>query len=375
MSDPLNNTYIISNNKEKSKKRVYNVNIVNKGEAKGAIDKLYKEPDVKNSNEVFENTERIKQKQRNLVSDNIIPEHIEIEDIDISFINDIKNTLNIIIDGKEVPIIPMALSLFNELNKSSDANLFKKNINPPFISYVRDPNVQKGTYFGNEISGLPFQKKYTFAKCKEIINGKEETVHYKMSQPTPVDITYTVSYICTRVRDINKLNQLILKKYKNINNYISVKERYMPVSLTDIGDSSELDISNRKFYKQDYSLLIKGFLICKDDINKCVVPSDIKLNFNVKNKQNDHECFICNIHDSSFTYCFNFKRNINNCSIISDFNGIINSSNILNSNMYNLYVNDCIKELPVNLNKGDKIFVEHFFTKKKPSCIKFYGDI
>lgn len=372
MSDPLNSKYVIGG-KKKNK-------VVLSGVSKQEKAIVNNEPITRKEKVIEQKQERVKQKQRNLVENTVSTDNafIEIEDIDYAFVEYIKNNFQIDIDGDAVPIIPMALSLYTQIIKTGDvgANLNKKNLEPPFIAYVRDPNVQTGTYLGEQGS-LPPSMNFTYSMCTEVVNGKKQLVRYKVPQPTPVDITYTVSLICKSLRDINKLNQIVLKEFRAIDKYINVKQRHMPTTLQTINDSSELDISKRKFFKQDYSFLIKGFIICKEDVQKCVAPSEIKLNF--ETKESKKEVFSCYTdkkgNSSSMTYCFDFGKNRNKtCDVTSKYSGIILSSNIKDQSKLNIEINDCKVAVPFKIHKGDNLRVEHLFDHKESVSIKFYGN-
>ena len=88
---------------------------------------------------------------------------------------------------------------------------------------------------------------------------------YKIPQPVPVDIKYTVAIICNRMRELNKFNQIILEKFSSRQAYQNIKGHYIPIVNDDITDESVLDLEKRKVYIQKYSFTLLGFLIDEDE--------------------------------------------------------------------------------------------------------------
>ncbi len=88
---------------------------------------------------------------------------------------------------------------------------------------------------------------------------------YKIPQPVPVDITYTVAILCNRMRELNKFNQIVLEKFASRQAYQVIKGHYIPIIMNDVTDESVLDLEKRKFYIQKYTFTLMGFLIDEDE--------------------------------------------------------------------------------------------------------------
>jgi hypothetical protein len=88
---------------------------------------------------------------------------------------------------------------------------------------------------------------------------------YKIPQPVPVDITYTVAILCNRMRELNKFNQIVLEKFSSRQAYQVIKGHYIPIVMNDVTDESVLDLEKRKFYIQKYTFTLLGFLIDEDE--------------------------------------------------------------------------------------------------------------
>ena len=94
---------------------------------------------------------------------------------------------------------------------------------------------------------------------------------YKIPQPIPVDIEYTVAIMCNRMREINKFNQVIMTKFASLQAYQVIKGHYIPIKITNIYDESVLELEKRKYYIQKYTFTLGGFLLDEDEFE--VVPA------------------------------------------------------------------------------------------------------
>ena len=88
---------------------------------------------------------------------------------------------------------------------------------------------------------------------------------YKIPQPVPVDIKYTVVIVCNRMRELNKFNQNVITKFSSKQAYQVIKGHYIPIIRGSISDESVLDLEKRKVYIQKYEMILQGFLIDEDE--------------------------------------------------------------------------------------------------------------
>ena len=89
---------------------------------------------------------------------------------------------------------------------------------------------------------------------------------YKMPQPVAVDISFDVTIVCTKFRDLNKFNKIVLQKFSSRQAYTSVKGHYVPIILDTIEDNTPMDtMDGRRFYIQNYKFTMLGFLIDSDE--------------------------------------------------------------------------------------------------------------
>jgi hypothetical protein len=85
---------------------------------------------------------------------------------------------------------------------------------------------------------------------------------YKIPQPTAVDITYDVTIVCTKFRDLNKFNKIIIESFSSRQTYTSVKGHYIPIVLDSIEDNTPMEtLDGRRFYLQTYKMTLLGFIL------------------------------------------------------------------------------------------------------------------
>jgi hypothetical protein len=90
---------------------------------------------------------------------------------------------------------------------------------------------------------------------------------YKIPQPVPVDIGFDVTIVCTKFRDINTFNKKVLQKFSSRQAYTKIKGHYIPIILDRIeNDNTAMDtMDGRRFYVQNYSFTMLGFLIDEEE--------------------------------------------------------------------------------------------------------------
>jgi hypothetical protein len=85
---------------------------------------------------------------------------------------------------------------------------------------------------------------------------------YQIPQPTPIDIKFDVAIVCTKFRDLNALNGMILQNLNNMQSYQVVNGHYIPIFLDGVTDSSPINtIEGRRFYLQTYKFTMNGYLV------------------------------------------------------------------------------------------------------------------
>lgn len=200
-------------------------------------------------------------------SDTYLPEGILHDDMDKGMLEYVEKYFRIESDGKKIPIIPKILTIqrWSEIQNTWEFVDDDYNIKLPFISVIRKPDVQYGTH-PSLIRTIPDRRRFHYATIKNWNGGQMSTDVYKIPQPIPVDITYDVTIICTKFRDLNKFNKIILQRFTSRQDYTSIKGHYIPLILDNIEDSTPMDsLDGRRFYLQNYKIIMMGFLMDSDE--------------------------------------------------------------------------------------------------------------
>jgi len=210
-----------------------------------------------------------------------LPRGVDYEDMDKSFIDFVENDLKIEIDGEQVPVIFLTSQRYSEFTKTWKFTDKYRNISMPFISIVRQPDVQVGTNQAG-LYNIPGRQNWTYYKVPSNDGARQGIDIYKVPQPTATDITYEVRFFTNKMSDLNVLNKNVQKAFNAIQYYIWPKGHPMPVKLSNVGDESNIDdFENRRFYVQNFEMLLQGYILDEDDfevqptVNRAMVLNEI----------------------------------------------------------------------------------------------------
>ena len=194
-----------------------------------------------------------------------LPKSLLHADLDRGFLDFVRDELTLVVEGKKVPMVDILITTQNwaQFVETWDFQNIDKNIEPPFVTVIRTPEVK----YGNNPSivyNIPNRKLYFYMKVPTWDGNKNGFDIYKIPQPVPVDITYTVAIICNRMRELNKFNQIVIEKFSSLQAYQNIKGHYIPIKMNNITDESVMDLEKRKYYIQKYEFTMMGFLIDED---------------------------------------------------------------------------------------------------------------
>ena len=194
-----------------------------------------------------------------------LPKSLLHADLDRGFLDFVKDGLKTVVEGKTVPMVDVLITTQNwaQFVETWDFENIDKNVEPPFITVIRTPEVK----YGNNpavMYNIPNRKLYYYAKVPTWDGQRHGMDIYKIPQPVPVDIKYTVVIVCNRMRELNKFNQIVLEKFSSRQSYQTIKGHYIPIVNDDVIDESILDLEKRKVYIQKYTFTMMGFLIDED---------------------------------------------------------------------------------------------------------------
>ena len=290
-----------------------------------------------------------------------LPKSLLHADLDRGFLDFVKDELRCVVEGSVIPTVDIMITTQNwsQFIETWDFQNIDKNAEPPFLTVVRTPEVKFGTNPAI-LYNIPNRKLYFYAQVPTWDGQRQGFDIYKIPQPVPVDITYSVKIICNRMRELNRFNKIVIEKFASRQAYTVVKGHYIPIVMGDISDESVMDIEKRKFYIQSYSFTLLGFLIDEDEfevspaINRVLQVVEVDERTTKRQKSNDVEkntlldvIFITG--NTIVNQVFNYTTDL----IVQDTRNIDSYNVYLNDNYYGSNLN----KLQINTNDVLKLEV------------------
>lgn len=195
-----------------------------------------------------------------------LPKSVLHADLDRGMLDFVKGDLQVVTGGKIVPMIDIILTTQNWSQYVESATFVNLdyNVEPPFITVVRQPEVKYGTNPSLQYT-IPNRKQFYYASVPTW-NGNEQGMDiYTIPQPVPVDINYSVKIVCNRMRELNQLNKIVLQKFSSRQAYTFIKGQYVPIIMNNISDESQMTMDARKYYVQSYDFTMLGYLIDEEE--------------------------------------------------------------------------------------------------------------
>lgn len=195
-----------------------------------------------------------------------LPKSLLHADLDRGFLDFVKDELKVVVEGKTIPTVDIIVTTQNwtQFTETWDFQNIDKNTESPFITTIRQPEVKFGTN-PSLLYNIPNRRQYFYAQVPTWDGQRNGMDVYTIPQPVPVDITYSIKIICNRMRELNKLNQVILEKFASRQAYAVIKGHYIPIVMGNITDESVMEVEKRKYYIQSYEFTMLGFLIDEDE--------------------------------------------------------------------------------------------------------------
>jgi len=297
-----------------------------------------------------------------------LPKSLLHADLDRGFLDFVKNDLRTVVEGKLVPTVDILITTQNwtQFTETWNFQNIDKNAEPPFIATVRNPEVKFGTNPAL-MYNIPNRKQYFYAQVPTWDGQRAGMDIYKIPQPVPVDITFSVKIICNRMRELNEFNRIVLEKFASRQAYANIKGHYIPIIMNDISDESVMDVEKRKYYIQTYGFTMLGFLIDENEFTVSpavsrifqVIEPDLKTKRTRVKKENIiPEDKLSTPITSVFTYSSTSIQE----SKTFEYNCNLNYINDINVGDYDVFINDLyygntIQSIQLNTNDVVKIIV------------------
>lgn len=238
-----------------------------------------------------------------------LPKSVLHADLDRGVLDFVKNDIKLVVDGKTVPTVDKIITTqsWAQFNETWEFQDLDKNVSLPFIITVRKPEVKYGKLGGqNLFQNIPERLRFFYYTVPNWDGQRKGADVYKIPQPIPVDITYSVKIFCNRMREINEFNKIILQKFTSKQAYIQINGHYMPLIAADPSDDSPKEIEKRKYYIMSYELTLNGFIIDENEFQVSPAISRQVSLFEFETSKNSKRAKIEPPRPKSFDLDFNF---------------------------------------------------------------------
>jgi hypothetical protein len=305
-----------------------------------------------------------------------LPKSLLHADLDRGFLDFVKEDLQCVVSGKIIPAIDIIVTTQNwsQFVETWNFQNLDKNVEPPFITTVRMPEVKYGSNPAL-MWNIPNRKQYYYASVPTWDGQRKGMDVYKIPQPVPIDIMYQVKIICNRMRELNKFNQIVLEKFSSKQAYRNIKGHYIPIVMNDITDESVMDVEKRKYYIQTYSFTMLGFLIDEDEFEVAPAVSRVIQILEVdegKKKRRTKRDDLPN--PKNFDFTFSYDLGVDSYSELIQFNGNFYAKELDNISSFDVYINDdfygsSFDVLQLNTNETLRIDVQKSDITKKSKMV------
>ena len=292
-----------------------------------------------------------------------LPKSILHADLDRGMLDFVRDELGISVNGKNIKNIDLIITTQNWAQFTETWNFqdLDKNIKPPFVATVRNPDVKFGTNPSLQYT-IPNRRQFYYAKVPTWDGQRKGMDIYKIPQPVPVDITYNVKIFCNRMRELNDFNKKVLQKFSSRQAYTEIKGHYIPMILNSSSDESVLELEKRKYYVQNYEFLMMGFLLDEEEFEVSPAISRTATIFEIDTLNTGKRVEKLPSNPSDFDLDIIFVSGLESLTETYRYEidlTIIETSNVDSYSVYinNNYIGDDIATIKVSTNDEIKIDV------------------
>lgn len=297
-----------------------------------------------------------------------LPKSLLHADLDRGFLDFVKESLETIVEGTKIPVVDILITSQNwsQFVETWDFQNIDKNVEPPFITIIRIPEVK----YGNNPSvtyNIPNRRTYYYMQVPTWDGQRNGMDIYKIPQPVPVDIKFQVAIVCNRMREINKFNQIVNQTFASRQAYQVIKGHYIPIINDGITDESIMDVDKRKYYIQKYDFTMMGFLMDENDfeVSPAISRSFTMFETNLKNKRNKPKREVPNTPKQTL---LNYNNGELSKSVSYDYTCNLLQTDSINVSTFDVFINDLFygtDQTEIQINTGDVLRID--ITKTNPS--------
>jgi hypothetical protein len=308
-----------------------------------------------------------------------LPKSLLHADLDRGFLDFVKDSLKTVVDGKIIPVVDILMTTQNwaQFTETWNFQNIDKNVEPPLITVVRIPEVKFGTNPAL-IYNIPNRRLYFYAQVPTWDGNRQGMDIYKIPQPVPVDISFTVKIICNRMRELNQFNKIVIEQFASRQSYQVINGHYIPIIMGNISDESVMEVEKRKYYIQSYEFTMLGFLIDEEEFEVSPAVSRVLqvAEFDTQNRKRRKKN---NSDPSGYSNEILFLNNVTSLSQIFDYTANIILGETSNITSYDIYINNefygsDLSEIQINTNDILKIDIVKI-DNTKDSVIKLNNNL
>lgn len=290
-----------------------------------------------------------------------LPKSLLHADLDRGFLDFVKEKLKTVVDGKTIPTVDILITTQNwaQFTETWNFQNLDKNVEPPVITIVRIPEVKFGTN-PSIMYNIPNRRLFFYAQVPTWDGNRQGMDIYKIPQPVPVDISYSVKIICNRMREINQFNKNVIETFSSRQAYQEIKGHYIPIIMGNISDESVMDLEKRRYYIQSYEFTMLGFLIDENEfevmpaVNRVLTVTEFGIETRKKRKKE-------NSSPSSTTLDIFFTPGTTSVTQTFDYSCNILIGQTQNVDTFNVFINGDFFGSDVSeliINNGDSVVFE-----------------
>jgi hypothetical protein len=270
-----------------------------------------------------------------------LPKSVLHADLDRGMLDFVKTELEVVTAGKVVPMVDTIITTQNWAQYVETALFVDLDFNPspPFITVVRSPDVKYGTNPALQYT-IPNRKQFYYASVPTW-NGNEQGMDiYTIPQPVPVDINYSLKFICNRMRELNQLNKIVMQKFSSRQAYTFIKGQYVPIILNNVADESQMNLDSRKYYVQSYDFTMLGYLIDEEEFEVKPAIARVSQVFEVQSDIQKKKRDIYPENPDEFSQNFLFVSGNTVLSGRVDYTVDMTFISSININSFDVYINN-----------------------------------
>ena len=285
-----------------------------------------------------------------------LPKGILHEDMDREFVQYMEDDISLVLNGEKVPVIFLSIQRWAEFAKTWQFSDEYKNITMPFITIIRKPDAQTGTNYAGTFN-VPGKPTFTYMKIPTWDGNIKSFDIYKIPQPVSVDLNYEVRLFCTRMRDLNVLNRLMLDSFSAGEKYIRVNGHPIPLMMDSIGDESSIqNLDEKRYYVQLFSIKMLGYLLDPKQFE--VTPSISRaINFFEVSENVHYAAYQIKPREEDTTIEINiqYAPGINVFQLVVENDAVYNNIFQQNISSYTITVDGDVKTVPFEVSYGQTL--------------------